>query len=137
MYLGIDLGTSEVKVLLLAASGRVIGTAGSPFTVSRPHQRWAEQNPEDWWTGTRAALAALRAKHPDEFAQIRGIGLSGQMHGAVLLDAQDRVLRPATGAGAQPPRGFQPDFSAFPDRKKRTGSEFSLIVQVYSLHKII
>lgn len=81
MYLGIDLGTSEVKVLLLASDGRVIGTAGSPFTVSRPHQRWAEQNPEDWWAGTRAALAALRAKHPDEFAQIRGIGLSGQMHG--------------------------------------------------------
>ncbi len=95
MYLGIDLGTSEVKVLLLASDGRVIGTAGSPFTVSRPHQRWAEQNPEDWWAGTRIALAALRASHPDEFAQIRGIGLSGQMHGAVLLDAQDRVLRPA------------------------------------------
>jgi xylulokinase len=95
MYLGIDLGTSEVKVLLLASSGRVIGTAGSPFTVSRPHQRWAEQNPSDWWDGTRTALFALRAKHPDEFAQVRGIGLSGQMHGAVLLDAQDRVLRPA------------------------------------------
>ena len=95
MYLGIDLGTSEVKVLLLASNGRVIGTAGSPFTVSRPHQRWAEQNPSDWWEGTRAALFALRAKHPDEFAQIRGIGLSGQMHGAVLLDARDRVLRPA------------------------------------------
>src|SRR5260370_37710636 len=95
MYLGIDLGTSEVKVLLLASDGRVIGTAGSPFTVSRPHQRWAEQNPEDWWAGTRVALAALRARHPDEFARIRGIGLSGQMHGAVLLDAQDRVLRPA------------------------------------------
>jgi xylulokinase len=95
MYLGIDLGTSEVKVLLLASNGRVIGTAGSPFTVSRPHQRWAEQNPSDWWDGTRAALSTLRAKHPDEFAQVRGIGLSGQMHGAVLLDAQDRVLRPA------------------------------------------
>ena len=95
MFLGIDLGTSEVKVLLLASNGRVIGTAGSPFTVSRPHQRWAEQNPSDWWNGTRAALAALRQRHPDEFAQVRGIGLSGQMHGAVLLDAEDRVLRPA------------------------------------------
>src|ERR1700760_2012566 len=95
MYLGIDLGTSEVKVLLLASDGRLIGTAGSPFTVSRPHQRWAEQNPEDWWAGTRAALAALRARHPDEFTQIRCIGLSPQMHGAVLLDAEDRVLRPA------------------------------------------
>ena len=95
MYLGIDLGTSEVKVLLLASDSRVVGTAGTPFTVSRPHPRWAEQNPADWWSGTRAAIAALRHAHPAEFAQIRGIGLSGQMHGAVLLDAEDRVLRPA------------------------------------------
>ena len=95
MYLGIDLGTSEVKVLLLASDGKVIGTAGSPFTVSRPHQRWSEQNPADWWSGTRIALSALRQRYPDEFAQVRGIGLSGQMHGAVLLDAEDRVLRPA------------------------------------------
>ncbi|WP_206997486.1 xylulokinase [Trinickia mobilis] len=95
MYLGIDLGTSEVKVLLLAPNGSVIGTAGAPFTVSRPHPRWAEQNPADWWNGTRAAIAALREARPAEFAQICGIGLSGQMHGAVLLDSVDRVLRPA------------------------------------------
>ena len=95
MYLGIDLGTSEVKVLLLASDGSVIGTAGTPFTVSRPKPRWSEQNPLDWWDGTRAALFALRDKFPQEFAQIRGIGLSGQMHGAVLLDSEDRVLRPA------------------------------------------
>ncbi|HTH60200.1 MAG TPA: xylulokinase [Paraburkholderia sp.] len=101
MYLGIDLGTSEVKVLLLAteASGnsnaRVIGTAGSPFSVARPHPRWAEQDPRDWWDGTRRALHALRERHPHEFAQVRGIGLSGQMHGAVLLDAHDQILRPA------------------------------------------
>src|ERR1700740_2310494 len=95
MNLGIDLGTSEVKVLLLASDGRVVGTAGSPFTGSRPHQRWSEQNPSDWWEGTRAALFALRKRYPEEFAQIRGIGLSGQMHGAVLLASEDRVLRPA------------------------------------------
>jgi xylulokinase len=95
MYLGIDLGTSEVKVLLLAPDGRVIGTAGSPFVVTRAHPRWSEQNPADCWDGTRSALAALREKHPAEYAQVRGIGLSGQMHGAVLLDARDNVLRPA------------------------------------------
>jgi xylulokinase len=95
MYLGIDLGTSEVKVLLLATDGRVLGTAGSPFSVSRPHPRWAEQNPADWWEGTCIALARLRDAHRDAFAQVRGIGLSGQMHGAVLLDDADRVLRPA------------------------------------------
>lgn len=95
MYLGIDLGTSEVKVLLLAPDGTVVGTAGAPFTVSRPHPRWAEQHPEDWWQGTLAALGMLRARCPDAFARVRGIGLSGQMHGAVLLDQADRVLRPA------------------------------------------
>ncbi|WP_044041901.1 xylulokinase [Caballeronia insecticola] len=95
MYLGIDLGTSEVKVLLLASDGGVIGTAGTPFSVSRPKPRWSEQNPLDWWEGTRAALFKLREKFPDEFAQVRGIGLSGQMHGAVLLDSHDNVLRPA------------------------------------------
>jgi xylulokinase len=95
MYLGIDLGTSEVKVLLLAPDGRVLGTAGSPFTVSRPHPRWAEQNPADWWEGTCVALAKLRETHREAFAQVRAIGLSGQMHGAVLLDDADRVLRPA------------------------------------------
>lgn len=95
MYLGIDLGTSEVKVLLLSADARVLATAGSPFHVSRPHPRWAEQDPADWWRGTCEAIAKLRAVCPDAFAQVRGIGLSGQMHGAVLLDAADRVLRPA------------------------------------------
>ncbi|MGI4981779.1 MAG: xylulokinase [Janthinobacterium lividum] len=95
MYLGIDLGTSEVKVLLLDGAGQVVGTASAPFDVSRPQPRYAEQNPEDWWTGTCAALDALRAAHPDAYAQIRGLGLTGQMHGATLLDAEDRVLRPA------------------------------------------
>ena len=95
MYLGIDLGTSEVKVLLLATDGRVLGTAGSPFSVSRPHPRWAEQNPADWWEGTRIALAKLREANRDAFGRVRAIGLSGQMHGAVLLDEADRVLRPA------------------------------------------
>jgi xylulokinase len=95
MYLGIDLGTSEVKVLLLDPNGHVLGTAGSPFSVSRPHPRWSEQNPADWWEGTCIALAKLRESHREAFSQVRGIGLSGQMHGAVLLDEQDRVLRPA------------------------------------------
>src|SRR6202000_640110 len=94
-YLGIDLGTSEVKVLLLASDGSVVGTAGSPFAGSRPQPRSYDQDPLDSWAGTRAALLSLRDKFPEEFAQVRGIGLSGQMHGAVLLDAQDRVLRPA------------------------------------------
>ncbi len=95
MYIGIDIGTSEVKALLLGPDQRALGSAGSPLTVSRPHPGHSEQDPADWWTATQAALAALRTAHPAEYAATEAIGLSGQMHGAVLLDAQDRVLRPA------------------------------------------
>jgi xylulokinase len=95
MFIGIDIGTSEVKALLLGPDQRVVGSAGSPLSVSRPHPGHSEQDPADWWTATQAALAALRAAHPAEYAATEAIGLSGQMHGAVLLDAQDRVLRPA------------------------------------------
>jgi xylulokinase len=95
MYLGIDLGTSEVKVLLLDAAGAIVGTAGEPLTVSRPHPGWAEQAPDDWWQATCVAIGKLRSAVPEAFAATRAIGLSGQMHGAVLLDAHDRVLRPA------------------------------------------
>ncbi|MGS5088739.1 xylulokinase [Hydrogenophaga sp. A37] len=95
MYIGIDIGTSEVKALLLDPGHRVIGTAGAALTVSRPHPGHSEQDPADWWTATQAALVGLRAAHPREYAATVAIGLSGQMHGAVLLDAQDQVLRPA------------------------------------------
>lgn len=95
MYLGIDIGTSEVKALLLAPNHQVIGSTGSPLQVSRPHPGHSEQAPADWWQATQLALAQLRQSHPAEFAAVQGIGLSGQMHGAVLLDAQDQVLRPA------------------------------------------
>ena len=95
MYIGIDVGTSEVKALLLAADHTVLGTAGSTLEVSRPHPGHSEQNPADWWAATQTALAKLQAAHHKEYAAVQAIGLSGQMHGAVLLDAQDQVLRPA------------------------------------------
>jgi xylulokinase len=95
MFLGIDIGTSEVKALLLDASHQVIGTAGSALGISRPHPGHSEQLPQDWWTATQAALSELKARHGTAYAAVRGIGLSGQMHGAVLLDAQNQVLRPA------------------------------------------
>ena len=84
-----------MKALLLGPDQRVIGSAGAALSVSRPHPGHSEQDPADWWTATQAALAALRAAHPAEYAATEAIGLSGQMHGAVLLGAQDRVLRPA------------------------------------------
>lgn len=95
MDLGIDLGTSEVKVVLVDDAGRVVGQAHGAVPISRPQPLWSEQNPQDWWSATFAALAQLRAAHPAEYAAVRGLGLSGHMHGATLLDAQDRVLRPA------------------------------------------
>ena len=95
MFLGIDVGTSEVKALLLSEDHRVIDTAGSVLALSRPHPGHSEQNPADWWTATCTALAALRNKNPKAYAAVRAIGLSGQMHGAVLLGAADQVLRPA------------------------------------------
>ena len=95
MYLGIDVGTSEVKTLLLAADHRQVGTAGAALAISRPHPGHSEQQPADWWQATQTALGRLRQAHPVEFGQVRGIGLSGQMHGAVLLDASHEVLRPA------------------------------------------
>ncbi|MFP5392495.1 MAG: xylulokinase [Gammaproteobacteria bacterium] len=95
MYLGIDLGTSHAKVLLMDETGRIRATAGQPLAVSRPRALWSEQDPKHWWTAVERAMLILRQSHARELLAVRGIGLSGQMHGATLLDAQDRVLRPA------------------------------------------
>ncbi|MDR6757953.1 xylulokinase [Mycoplana sp. BE70] len=94
MYLGIDLGTSGVKAMLIDADQRIVGSASGALDVSRPHPGWSEQDPADWIAAAEEALDALRAAHPAELATVRGIGLSGQMHGATLLDDNDRVLRP-------------------------------------------
>ena len=95
MYIGIDFGTSEVKVVLMDAAGDIVGSHGSPLEISRPHPMWSEQNPSDWWAATNASMRALAQKSPDLFSQVKAIGLSGQMHGAVLLDAAHEVIRPA------------------------------------------
>ena len=93
--LGIDLGTSELKLALVDANGALVASAGAPLSVSRPHPHWAEQAPRDWWQALLAAARALRERHAQAWAGVRAIGLSGQMHGAVLLDANGEVLRPA------------------------------------------
>ena len=93
--LGIDLGTSELKLALVDATGALVASAGAPLTVSRPHPHWAEQHPHDWWDALVVAANALRSRHPDAWDAVRAIGLSGQMHGAVLVDEERRVLRPA------------------------------------------
>ncbi|MRX52071.1 xylulokinase [Paracoccus sp. S-4012] len=90
MYLGLDLGTSGVKALLMEGDA-VVATATAPLSVSRPRPGWSEQAPEDWRAAAVAAVAGLGR----DLSGVRGIGLSGQMHGAVCLDAGQRVLRPA------------------------------------------
>lgn len=92
MYLGIDLGTSGVKAVIVDDDGIVAGQATAPLEVSRPHPLWSEQKPADWWSATETAVTGLDAGLR---RKVRAIGLSGQMHGAVVLDEADRVLRPA------------------------------------------
>ena len=93
-FLGLDLGTSGLKALLVDGAERVIGSRTVPLTVERPRPGWSEQDPETWWRAALAAVDALAAEHPAAVAAVAGIGLSGQMHGLVLLDRADRVLRP-------------------------------------------
>ena len=94
-YLGIDIGTSEVKAILTDDAQTILASSGVSLRVASPHAGWSEQDPEDWWRATLAVIAALRSAQPQAFSGLRGIALSGQMHGATLLDAQQRVLRPA------------------------------------------
>ncbi len=92
MYLGIDIGTSGVKAVVVSAAGAVLGQSTAPLSVSRPHPLWSEQNPDDWWQATEQAVLGLDAKLR---AGVKGAGLAGQMHGATLLGGDDRPLRPA------------------------------------------
>jgi len=95
VYLGIDLGTSSVKLVLVDDAQRVLDQESAALDVQRPRPFWSEQEPEAWWDATVAAIGALKERRGRELSNVRGIGLSGQMHGATLLDAGDRVLRPA------------------------------------------
>jgi xylulokinase len=92
MYLGIDIGTSSVKAVIVDDKDTVVEQASAPLNVSRPNPGWSDQNPADWWAATCAAVKALPAA---ERKAVRAVGLSGQMHGATLLDASDKPLRPA------------------------------------------
>ncbi|MEH4703571.1 FGGY family carbohydrate kinase, partial [Klebsiella pneumoniae] len=95
MYLGIDLGTSEVKALVIDENHEVIASHSAPLSIQRPHPHWSEQAPELWWEATEYLMATLREKCAQHWPAIKAIGLSGQMHGAVLLDAEGQAIRPA------------------------------------------
>lgn len=93
MYLGIDLGTSGIKVILTDDKGELINSESFDLTVSRPKPLWSEQSPIDWWHALESAMTKLAANC--DLSEVKAIGLAGQMHGATLLDADNQVIRPA------------------------------------------
>ena len=95
MFLGIDLGTSELKALLLDEQHGIIAQASAALTLQQPQQLWSEQQPQAWWAALDAAMLQLKAQQPRTMAAVQAMGLAGQMHGAVVLDAHGAVLRPA------------------------------------------
>jgi len=93
MFLGVDLGTSSVKLLLADHKGLIVDSVSSSYPDHFPQDNWSEQDPEDWWKGFLDGLALLKGRH--DLAAIEGISFSGQMHGLVILDQNDQVIRPA------------------------------------------
>ena len=93
LFIGVDLGTSAVKLLLMDENGKIHKIVSKEYPLYFPHPGWSEQNPEDWYAQTVAGLRELTAECGR--SEIRGISFGGQMHGLVALDEEDRVLRPA------------------------------------------
>jgi xylulokinase len=93
--LGIDIGTSGTKTLLIDEAGKVLASATQEYPLSTPRPGWAEQDPHDWWAAAKGTIRQVLAKAGVSGDAVRGVGLSGQMHGSVFLDGADRVLRPA------------------------------------------
>ncbi|RJE79656.1 xylulokinase [Paracoccus sp. JM45] len=116
-YLGIDLGTSGLRALLVNQDGQPLASTERHYSARNPHAGWSEQDPADWITAFRGAVDELRANHP-EFADLRGIAVAGHMHGATALDADNNVIRPCilwndTRSHAQAARlDAQPQFRA-------------------------
>lgn len=94
MYLGLDLGTSGVKAMLINDDQTIVASAHGSLETLRPHPGWSEQNPADWIRASHTAINGLKARYSAQLLAVKGIGLSGHMHGATLLDASGTVLRP-------------------------------------------
>ena len=92
-YIGIDLGTSSVKLMLVGGDGEILNTATSDYTVSYPRWGWSEQEPMDWWNAICRIIPELLGDFDGQL--VKGIGVAGQMHGLVVLDSDDNVIRPA------------------------------------------
>ena len=95
IYLGIDIGTSGTKTLAIREDGSILAAATAEYPLASPHPGWSEQNPEDWWQATIKTVRKVMADGQCDKSDVRGIGLSGQMHGSVFLDKQQQVIRPA------------------------------------------
>jgi xylulokinase len=121
MFIGVDLGTSGIKVVLVDARGKVLASQTEKLSVARPKPLWSEQDPESWWQALDRAMQALSTQH--DLHQVEAIGLSGQMHGATLLDSSHRVLRPAIlwndGRSAEQCRELE---QKVPDSRRITGN---------------
>jgi xylulokinase len=95
LFLGIDVSTTGAKALLIASDGRVVSSATTPLALSTPHPRWSEQQPEEWWQGAIASIRRALDQAGAAGDRVAAIGLTGQMHGLIALDAAGAVLRPA------------------------------------------
>lgn len=95
LLLGIDVSTTGAKALLIDGQGAVVASATTPLTLSTPRPLWSEQDPHGWWTGVSRSIRRALAEAKAGGADVAAVGLTGQMHGLVLLDGEQRVLRPA------------------------------------------
>src|SRR6516164_4903353 len=95
LLLGIDISTTGAKALLIAPDGRVVASATTPLTLSTPRPLWSEQTPEDWYAGVASSIREALQKAGRAGADVVAVGLTGQMHGLVILNDVGNVLRPA------------------------------------------
>ncbi len=95
LLLGLDVSTTATKALLVDERGAVVGVASSAYELSTPRPLWAEQDPQLWWAAAREAVAEVLASTGVDPAAVKAVGLTGQMHGLVLLDERGEALRPA------------------------------------------
>ncbi|MDX1737779.1 MAG: xylulokinase [Alphaproteobacteria bacterium] len=120
MYLGLDIGTSAIKAVVCDEAQNIVAQASRSLSVSMPYPLWSEQNPEDWWMAVQEIFTELQDLYPKEFKSVKALGIAGQMHGAVLLDVDGRVIRPAIlwndGRSAAECESLEKSVSDFPSR---------------------
>jgi xylulokinase len=94
-FLGVDIGTSSTKTILITERGKILGEATASYPLSHPQPMWSEQNPNHWWRATVKTIRSVISQSGVAAKQVKAIGLSGQMHGSVFLDKSNQVIRPA------------------------------------------